>query len=1328
MKIQFRQFCLKIQSFFAWICVLFLGTVPAYAQQAMFTNQQHFGVEEGLPQSYISGITQDKDGFLWLATLDGLARYDGRRFRTFRYNPGDSTGLAGNAIYYVYPQVNNQFSLSYDGLLNDEFDLQSFKVTHNSGREKLRQLAGEIWKVSYSQYAYNGKDWIFICPGNQGIGILNVASEQARYCNKKNGALQQDSISAIVLTDSGKLYMLSPGGIQVSDVTLKKYKFIPIPGLRKLNVQTKAGRQTYSSLAVLPNNRLAYFDLNTIVIFDLTRQTFVEHPIPAGRTPKPVYERSTKVDSKGRLYFETEGRVIRMEANGEMKLLWENVANPSLHISAYFIDWSDVLWVSVNAQGLTKVDLQALPFSTYKYKVNFISDIMEQAGARKQDFPGHWSLLEMSYYFRQATDGKGNRYVCHNYGNRNEVFVLNASGLKSFRHVPSNALYTALIVMPDGEVRVYDEKTAAWYCWTNPDAIPTIIQFDKQSMVDMNLADARMIGGYLWLSTYTEGLLQYKDTTRVNHFSGTMPTGKMPNDLTEICPDPTHADRFWVGSRGGGLVLWNVKSGLEKIYTTNDGLPNNTIYCILPGKNGTIWCSSNKGIFRFDPATKQVTSFEKPDGLQGNEFNRAHKLLFNDGRIAFGGMEGYTIFHPDDFEIKATKVEVPVMVTALQINNRPQGMGIPNGYITQPVATIKELDLPYDQNYLRFEFAALLFNQPQKTRYRYQLKGADDDWIDNGTSNVAAYAAIKPGDYVLQLNATDQNGQWSNTIKEINILIRPPFWATWWARLSYVLLAAGLLLIYLRFREKAMRTKQQLVFEQREALRLKEMDEVKDRFFSNITHEFRTPLTLIVTPLEKLAQNTSLPAPVLNTVNIAQKNSRQLLSLINEFLDFSKLQDGQMQLKFSAGELTLFVKEIMQSFEATAQERNVELSFVPGSVSGSCLFDQEKWAKILTNLLGNALKFTPAGGKVTVTLNLDENEVAELQVTDTGLGIDPAFHTKVFDRFYQVDDSSIRTAPGTGIGLALVKELTTLMKGKIRLESKIGGPTSFTVSIPVQRAPGSSTMKTVMPLVSTDELAGDAVLPLVLVVEDNEDLRSFLVDSLSEKFRVIAASDGLIAWEQILTELPEVVISDVMMPGQDGFDLCRQCKADPRTAHIAFILLTSRAAHEARLKGLGTGADDYVTKPFHLDELILRTSNLLQLQGNMRAYLQTQLLSEKPAVEVPVATDPFLQKLYAELESRIDDPSMGVESLCQVLGMSRSTLNRKMKSLLDISANDLIRTYRLQKATGMLVKGMDISGVAYKVGFSSPSYFTQCFREQYGLTPTEFVANNNPAH
>ncbi len=1302
--------------------------LPVHAQQ-IFSNQQKFAVEEGLPQNFVSGITQDKDGFIWLSTSDGLCRYDGRGFRIFKHDNKDSTSLYSSNIHYLYESPENKITLLYGGLPADDVDMRTFKVTRNHVRTVIASIPQAVWSLAFIKSTTD--NWLFLKKTHQGMGWYNKKSDRTFFANKANGLLQQDTIAALTESTDGKLYLISSDGVQVSDSAKKKFTFhrftTSLPQIP--NFRDPVSLLDYSSVIALPQNRIALYITDTIVLLDVNKKSVTRIPVPVQFNPAfNNAHRQLRTDAQGRLYFANKGRIFRLEANNELKLLWQNNELPHIRITTCFIDRSDVLWVSVSAHGVTKVDLKALPFYSYKYKEesNFLPDIIEQAGVNRALFPSFWLGSQAPYFLRQAYDSNGNLFFTYNRGKNKEVFQLSKGGqFSTFKHTPDKSLYSAIAAAPNNNIWIYNFNDTQWLYWKTPDAVPVAKSIRLQEMSNFEPADAKFINGSLWLSSYSHGLLQFmNDSAFTLRFYTADKIKNLPKDLTEICIDPADPKQFWLGSRGGGLVLWHTIKGLQRVFTTDDGLPNNTIYCILADKAGNIWCSTNKGIFCFDPVRKVVVNaFEKTDGLPGNEFNRAHKFLFADGRMAFGGIDGYVIFNPADFTGKRSVKAVPLFFTSIQVNNEVQEAGLPGSYVNEPLSSLQKILLPYDKNNLRFEFAALRFNQPQKIKYRYRLKGVDEKWIDNNNSNTASYSTLQPGTYTLYINATDETGQWSSVIKELVIIIRPPFWATWWAYLFYVLFLFLLIRGYFRFREKQIKTQQTLAAEKREALRLKELDEIKNRFFSNITHEFRTPLTLIISPLEKLLKENNLPSPAQQTVQTAYSNSQQLLRLINEFLDFSKLDDGQMKLHLSAGDLQLFVKNYIESFAVAAEEKNIELQFTTQAVEGLYLFDREKLEKIIGNLLSNALKFTPVNGNVRVSLSAEKN-LLELEVSDNGPGIPANQQHKIFDRFYQVDDSAVRVHGGTGIGLALVKELTELLNGSITLQSSQGSGSSFRIRIPVQKADEQVQQKTNDAVALQTNIQTDtaAEQPLLLIAEDNEELRAFLVQHMQQHYRVLEAADGLQAWELTLQELPDLIISDVMMPGMDGFDFCRNCKADQRTAHIGFILLTSKAAQEAKLKGLVQGADDYITKPFQSEELELRIANLLQLQQKQRNYLKAQVLSNEPTQQKQAVEHPFLQQLYKEIDAKLDDVELGVDYLCKVMAMSRSTLNRKLKALLDITTNDLIRRYRLQKAAALLTEENDISAVVYRVGFSSPSYFSQCFREQYGVTPSEYIA------
>lgn len=1311
---------LQTDILYLFLLGLSLNPFSIFSQQRLYTNQEHYGVEDGLPQSYITGIVQDEDGFIWLSTLDGFCRYDGRDFKTFRYNPKDSTGLSANTLNGLGKITNNNVTIYYSPTHADEFNFRTFITKPNVARNYLSTLPLR-WQ-SY-RFNYSSDNWFYYKPEKNEIGWYHNPSQKLHTITAANEILRYDSLCAITETTNGRFIIVYKNGVQISDTSKTSFTWHCFttglqPDWTNFCYDHFGNKFTFIAYR---NNKIASLEKDKLTLLDPNKKIAKNIFLPQPKPESIKGNTDLKVDKHGRAYFEYYGSIYRINEKDTVELLWQNTGQPA-RVSAFFIDRSDVLWISLNAQGLLRIDLHALNFESYSYQTSLLEDIFRLSDGVPGYFPTEWKDPTTSYFFRQTRDSKGMLYACNMWTETSDIFYFDQGKFQLFKHIPKQKIFSAVVVLPGDEIWGFDHSESVWYSWSDHNAIPQKIHLNVPEFSGNYITDVQYVGGYIWIVTSNNGLFQFDRNILVNKFSGRFKQQHIPNTLTEICADPKDKNKFWMGSHGGGLLLWDVNKGLIRSYTMDDGLPNNTIYCILPDEKGNLWCSTNKGIFRFNPSTEEIISFVKTDGLAGNEFNRAHKFKFPDGRLLFGGLDGYTIINPKKFDVIKPVGAVPVLLTGLQINNEPQEYHLKNSFIREPLSMVSMIELPHHKNYLRFEFAALLYNQPRKTKYRHQLKGSDKGWIENGYSNVASYSALPPGNYILRINATDENGIWSEEITEIKIKINPPFYATWWAWLIYAAILLLLVRLYLRFRERQIKINQNLAFEKREALRLKEVDEMKDRFFSNITHEFRTPLTLIISPLEKLAQDNSLSSAAIHSVKTAQRNAQQLLRLINEFLDFSKINHGQLRLKQAAGEVSVFTENCVASFELAAKEKNIDLQFYSENVAGYYLFDEEKWEKIVTNLVGNAMKFTPVDGKVSVRLT-SEKENIHFEVKDSGPGIPTHLHQKIFTRFFQVDDSALRSYGGTGIGLSLVKELTELMQGSIVLDSVPDVYTKFVVSIPMQKVnpivPASHLSETI-----TSELKNENA-PLILIAEDNEELRFFLIESLEKKYRVIDADDGLKAWDLTLEELPDLIISDVMMPGQDGFDFCKICKSDNRTAHIGFLLLTSKAAHEARLQGLEQGADDYITKPFNLSELELRIANLLRLQAKQREWLQAQIITPEPAVSSPEITNPFLIQLYAEMDAKLDDPDLGVDFLCKVMAMSRSTLNRKLKSLLNLTTNEVIRQYRLQKASQLILSGIDISTAAYQTGFSSPSYFSQCFKEQYNLTPSDWLSRQN---
>ena len=776
-----------------------------------------------------------------------------------------------------------------------------------------------------------------------------------------------------------------------------------------------------------------------------------------------------------------------------------------------------------------------------------------------------------------------------------------------------------------------------------------------------------------------------------------------------------------------------------ELITTDDGLLNNVVYAILPGNRaGEFWCSTNRGLAKINLVPSlTITTYTAALGLQDNEFNTQAFFKTQSGELLFGGINGLNRFFPES--LRADTVPPPVFIVGIEINHKKSKLA------AMPT-TLEQLELNHDQNNISIEFAALDFTDPSKNRYRYRLVGLDADWVETGNHRFAHFNHLAPGKYTLRVQGNNGESAWNETAP-LTIVVNPPWYRSNLAYLLYVLLLAWGAWRAYQFQIQRVKEREQLAFEQRETERMKVLEQLKTNFFSNVTHEFRTPLTLILEPARQLLKETKDPA-LLEKIRLIEKNSHQLLGLVNQLLDMAKLESGQMTLDLRRGNLNQTVRDVFERFLPLAEKRGVKLTLNanagrvsnPSSVE-NIEFDPGKVELVLNNLISNALKFTPAGGKVEITLENGTPNTKRITIKDSGIGIAPENLPKIFDRFYQVDGSNTRTGEGTGIGLALSKELAELMGGGIRVESEPGKGSVFTFWLPIRLAGDSSVGVTwshpdtaslpllVVKAASNDQppptVSGEEK-PLALVIEDNAELRRFIKDSISENWQVVEASDGEEGVRRALELLPDIVISDLMMPRKDGFAVVDELKNAELTAHVPIVLLTAKSGIESKLKGLRRGADDYLTKPFNTEELLARMENLVENRRRLRERFAQQTAGRaagaaEPPPEFLTAPDQaFLRKINLLIEQHLDDEALTAEDFAAKMFVSRMQLHRKLSALAGQSTTAYIRNYRLDRAMAMLKnREGNVFQVSGMVGFGNEKYFSTVFKERFGLSPSD---------
>jgi signal transduction histidine kinase/DNA-binding response OmpR family regulator/streptogramin lyase len=862
--------------------------------------------------------------------------------------------------------------------------------------------------------------------------------------------------------------------------------------------------------------------------------------------------------------------------------------------------------------------------------------------------------------------------------------------------------------------------------------------------------------GDLWVASNV-GLLRFdvkKKTLGLIAFPDSL--GQIPSDRTVECLYMDGTGTIWMSLKVGGLCRFDPNTSHLSVVSQPWTFATTHISAILGDDQENLWLSTRRnGLIKFNPRTGKIRLYDQADGLQGNEFNRAFSKSPS-GELYFGGNNGFNAFYPNS--ILDNLYAPPVVIRSFRVFDQPRNF------------SGNQITLPYSDNFFSFGFAALHYALPEKNRYAYRLEGVDKDWISAESRPEATYTNLDPGEYVLRVKASNNDGVWNEQGTWMKVTITPPWWRTPWAYGLYVLLLLGLLYAFRQYTLSQARLKNKLERKSLEAEKHQELNQLKTRFFTNVSHEFRTPLTLILNPLEDLLVEEAAESQKRAYYLLMHRNAKRLLGLINQLLDLSKLESGSLAIFLLPGNIIPFIQSSVASFVPMAQRQRIALQVHVTQQVLWVNFDHEKVEKILSNLLSNAFKFTPEGGAVTVNVIWKPKEGPSdsmprltIEVSDTGMGIPAEQLDKIFDRFYQIDHSSTRNVEGSGIGLALVKELVELHSGKITVNSQPGEGTCFTVTIPLEEVSGNACTDAwvdqhdaSISLSLTEEYAGeegssdlseawDERTPLLLIVEDNADIRAYLRNTFDQAYRLVEAKDGVEGLSTAARILPDLIISDWMMPEMDGLAFCAQVKADEKTCHIPIIMLTAKADIQHKLQGLKNGADDYLVKPFHTEELIVRVQNLLTQRQKLRERFgrlfhesppdhpapppqETAAVSLPPEDKLLSAIDAqFLQKLMAIVEAQLANPELNSSIIEREMALSRIQLYRKLKALTDQAPNDFIRSCRLKKAAELLSqRQFNVSQVAYQVGFTHLSYFTRCFRQAYGMTPSDYVASRTP--
>ena len=847
--------------------------------------------------------------------------------------------------------------------------------------------------------------------------------------------------------------------------------------------------------------------------------------------------------------------------------------------------------------------------------------------------------------------------------------------------------------------------------------------------------------GFVWIGYLRSGLVRYDPATReyIHFRSDPAKSNSLGNNFVQ-CIYQDMAGSLWVATRRGLCKYDPVSKGF-KSYTKADGLPSNVIVGILEDNDGNLWLSTTNGLSRFNPIEETFTNYNISDGLQGNQFWIGSGFKSESGELFFGGNNGFNAFYPNNLEKLANPYIPPIVITNVSVQNEPYSIRVYANTVENDT-----LNLSYKENQVSFEFAALDFTSPEKNQFAYMLEGFDNDWIYTGTRRYANYTNLDPGQYTFRVKGSNNDGVWNDDGISLNIYISTPFWKTGWAYILYVLLSAGLIYGVNAYIIGLVRVKHDLKIERMEKEKVQEINQFKLQFFTDVAHEFKTPLTLIQAPLEDILSGIKKGMPFEDEYRLMNRNVKYLLRLVHQLLNFRRAEQGRMELQVSKGDIVQFAREIFELFRETARKRSIEYSFRSDSNVIEGWFDWEKLEEILVNLIDNAFKYTPDNGVISVELDnpptgLNGNHQVVISVRDSGAGINSDEIEHIFERFYHARDGRKYNQASSGLGLALTRRLVELHYGRISVQSNDSAGSCFTVALPLgkehftrdefvkhitEMSHFHSTLSLAEEELSVLSDKMDVVNennhnPLVLIVEDNKELRTYMKKTLARKFRIIEAADGRQGLEMAKNHLPNIIISDIIMPKMDGIELCREIKSDILTSHIPVILLTAKTDMEYKIEGIEKGADDYIEKPFHFRFLDARIKNLLNSREQLREQYRREFIMEPKEQKVVSTDEKFLKKLMDIIEEHLDDPDLEVKHLSSLVGMSRTLLFRKLQELTGYTPKELIKIIRLRKACQLLSQSdLTVNEIAQEVGFKYPKYFSTCFHQQYGIPPSQY--------
>ena len=1287
-------------------CFWFFGTVLSVAQEPTTTYEI---TRFKLPiETNATDILEDAYGFVWIATTNGLWRYDGGNYKNYIKNENEATSITDNHISCLYEDTEGTLWVgTYGGGLlkyNREYDRFQRFVHNATDPESLSfNEVRVIFETSGMEF-YVGTD---------GGGLNRMDREKGtfkNYAHEVNDSLSisHNNVLAIEEGPTDVLYVGTWIGLNIFDPKTEKFK--------RLSQDSEGAAHYYPNLEffeelIISNTKLYTLDNSN----DFHSLNF-------------LFERANyiKKDYGEHCWLLEKDQIALVDSDFELKehisLNDRFVDNGFNLVKVFHNKLSNESWVLDQNGNFFLVKKSPVIFDyfleprtevkIYKTKENYW--VFEEGEIKIIDKKDHKLLRTLKGFINRThiTSFNGqNVWVV----DRDNIYKFTPSGelLQKYPRKPGelfDALESSEGYIWTGEVlgaRVFDPKTdTTTYFDCDPNKPEGIGYFHRGNIV---FEDSE---GQLWIGTDGDGLKKYlPETKEFSHYRHQIGNTQTINNnfINAIFEDDDHV--LWVGTNSS-LCSFNRETN---VFTqlNHDIIKDKIINSIQQDMDGNLWVGTPNGLIKFNYTNNEIRILNSQDGLISHKIGLSSTMLDN-GHLVFATNKGLMVFDPK--RVEPNKNVPAVYIAKLWVNNE---IVQPNSsYIKRSIEVEDNLYLEYTDKKIELEFQAIQYVNTQRCQYSYKLEGFDTSWtIANGTK--ATYTNLPSGNYKFLLKASNEDGIWNTNITHLNIVVTPPFWELLWVQFIFISLLILLLTVVLWGIIKRERIKNKFALEKERVYQFEELAQMKLRFFTNISHELRTPLTLIASPLDKYTRYGV--APDTKILRMMHRNSNRLLELVNQILDFRKLESDQ-KLKVRLQNDLSICNNIHDAYAYWSKEKGIKFSCKQPNVNYGVYFDADVLEKIISNLISNAFKFTPKNGKIELNatysgVDIDSqarvsNGLLTIEVIDNGMGIPKKYQEKVFERYYQLDETPNK-GYSTGIGLSLISELVKLHGGTIQLQSEEEKGSHFKVCIPIgYKDYGIDVTHTLVS--SKNKEDGQTV---VLIIEDNEDIRSYLCSELEDDYKILQAENGEQGFKMAVENIPDLIISDIMMSKLDGIQVANQLKTNELTSHIPLIFLTAKTGLENVLKGLETGAEDYIQKPFNLSEIKLKIQNRLESRRQLvKKYLKGSLVSESPST-----IDNYLVKINDVIDQQIDNTEFSIDLLCEELAIGRSQLYRKIQALTGKTIIEYINTYKLSKAMQLLKEGqLSIKEIAFKVGYNDNRYFSRIFRKEFGRPPSFF--------